>query len=214
MNHDIDRTQVGFAHGNGGYSPRSNGPVLNEEHQAQLASSLMDVTNEQELEYFLGDVFSGVAKTVGKFINSPTGQALGQGLKAVAQKVLPAAAQAVGERFGGATGGQIGSAIGNTAAGALEMEIQDAEWEAANTMVKIAADAAKQVTEAPPHSDPQAVANKAIGDAVRVHAPHIAGALTNAFHEGDCGCRHHRHHGGHHSGSWRRQGDKIVLIGV
>ncbi len=214
MNHDIDRTQIGLAPGGGSYAPRSNGPVLNEEQHAQMASALMDVNSEEELEYFLGDIISGVANTVGKFISSPTGQALGQGLKAVAKQVLPIAGQALGDYVGGGAGGQIGGALGTAAAGALEMEAEEMEWEAANTMVKIATDAVKKAAEAPQTANPQAIAKKAIIEAAKIHAPHIVGALTGEGHEGGCGCHHPHHHGRHHAGRWYRHGERIVLVGV
>jgi hypothetical protein len=75
MTHDIDRTQVGFAQGGGYGPPPSGGSVLNEDENANLAAGLMEVGSEQELDNFLGDVISGVADTVGKFISSPTGLA-------------------------------------------------------------------------------------------------------------------------------------------
>ncbi len=113
MNHDIDRTQVGFGSEVGGTAPHSGGAVFNPDTHANLAADLLDVKSEQELEYFLGDVISGAAHAVGKFISSPTGQALGSGLKDVAKQVLPVAATAVGDYFGGPTGGQIGGALGS-----------------------------------------------------------------------------------------------------
>jgi uncharacterized protein (DUF697 family) len=217
MNHDIDRTQAGFSHEGGRYFPRRGGTVFNEEEHANLAASLMEVNSEQELEYFLGDVISGAASAVGKFINSPTGQALGSGLKDVAKQLLPVAGQALGTYVGGGTGGQIGGALGSAAAGMFEMESGEQEWEAASTFVKLAGEAAKNVAEMPP-GDPATVAKTAIIEAAKVHAPHIVPILTGmahghhpGHHPGQGGCGHHHHHP---SGQWYRHGKRIVLVGV
>jgi hypothetical protein len=218
MSHDIDRTQTGFGHGGGRYFPRQQGgPVFNETDHANLAASLMEVNSEEELEYFLGDVISGAASAVGKFINSPTGQALGNGLKDVAKQLLPVAGQALGTYVGGGTGGQIGGALGSAAAGMFEMESGELEWEAANTFVKLAGEAARNAAQMPA-GDPATVAKTAIIEAAKVHAPGIVPALTGERHghhpghagHGGCGPHHH----GHHSGQWYRHGKRIILVGV
>lgn len=216
MNHDIDRTQVGFAPESGTPVPRSGGAVFHPSAQANLAADLLDVKSEQELEYFLGDFISGAASAVGKFISSPTGQALGAGLKDVAKQVLPVAAQALGDYVGGSTGGQIGQTLGQAVAGSFEVAPEELEWEAASTFVKLATDAAKNAAEAPPGADPHAVAKKAIIEAAKIHAPSLASVLAGEGH-GECRCGHYgegHHHHRHHSGRWFRHGQRIVLEGV
>ncbi len=217
MTHDIDRTQVGFGQGEGGYGPPPyGGSVLNEEENANLAAGLMEVNSEDELDNFLGDIISGVANTVGKFINSPTGKALGNGLKDVAKQLLPAAGTALGTYIGGPVGGQIGGTLGSAVGGALEVAPEDAEWEAANQFVKLAADATKNAAEMP-QGDPHATAHHAIVEAAKVHAPHIVPYLTGGHqghwqHGHGCGCQ--QHHGRRHHGHWYRQGNSIVLVEV
>lgn len=217
MNHDIDRTQAGFAPEHEGANPYTGGAVLHPDLQTQLTAHLMEVASEEELEYFLGDVISGAADAVGKFISSPTGQALGTGLKTVAKQMLPVAGTALGDYVGGPTGGQIGGALGTAAAGMFEMPSEEAEWEAADTFVKLASDAAKKVAQAPPGANPQAVAKHAIVEAAKVHAPHLVGALTGGeeHHHGcHCGQGHHHGHHRHHSGQWYRHGGRIVVVGA
>jgi hypothetical protein len=219
MNHDIDRTQVGFAHGGGGYMPRSGESVFNEEEHTNLVSGLMDVNSEQELEYFLGDMISGAANAVGKFISSPTGQALGSGLKSVAKQLLPVAGQALGDYVGGGAGGQIGGALGSAAAGMFESESEEREWEAADTMVKLAAEATKKATEMPQGGDPHAIAHHAIIEAAKIHAPHLVAALSGEGHGlHHRGCRHEHdgspHGGSRHEGRWYRHGKRIILVGI
>jgi hypothetical protein len=217
MNHDIDRTQVGFGNEAGNSAPHPSSSVFNNDAHAQLAADLLDVKNEQELEYFLGDVIADAAKAVGKFISSPTGQALGSGLKDVAKQVLPVAGQALGDYLGGPTGGQIGQTLGQTVAGTFEMGPEELEWEAANTFVKLASEAAKNAAQAPPGADPHAVAQQAIIEAAKVHAPRLASVLAGEPHGMCPKCRHehegrYQHH--HHSGRWFRHGRRIVLEGV
>jgi hypothetical protein len=219
MNHDIDRTQVGYGQGAGPYGPASGGSVVNEyeEETMNLAAGLMEVNSEEELDYFLGDIISGAASAIGKFVSSPTGQALGSGLKSVAKQLLPVAGQALGGYVGGGAGSQIGGALGSAAAGLLDSEMEEEqEWEAANTFVKLAGEAAKQAANMPADADPHAVAQQAIVEAAKIHAPHLLPALTGGGYGegGQCGCRHHPHHRGHHSGRWYRHGGKIVLVGA
>jgi hypothetical protein len=218
MNHDIDRTQVGFGSEIAGSAGHPGGGMFNPDIHANLAADLLDVKNEQELNYFLGDVISGATSAIGDFINSPTGQALGSGLKDVAKQALPIVGTAIGARFGGPVGSQIGGALGTAVAGTFEMASEEQEWEAANTFVKLAGEAAKNAAMAPPGADPQAVAKKAIIEAAKIHAPALVPTLTG---EGHCGCatcrhreghHHHHHHG--HSGRWFRHGRRIVLEGV
>src|ERR1700739_4418547 len=54
---------------------------LSETQELELASELLEVASEQELEQFLGDVFHGVGNALGQFVRSDTAQALGAVLK-------------------------------------------------------------------------------------------------------------------------------------
>lgn len=203
--HDLDRTQLAGA--GDAYRPVPRGTVLNEDEQTDLAAELMEVTSEEEFEDFLGDLISGAAKTIGGFINSPTGQALGGVLKGAAKQLLPVAGQALGGYLGGPTGAQIGGQIGSAASGLFEAEMEEQEWEAANTFVKLAADAVKHAASAPSGADPAAVAKNAVVEAAQVHAPAIVHAIANGagMHEG----HHHRH-----TGRWVRHGHRIIVHGV
>ena len=95
------------------------------------------------------------------------------------------------------------------------MAPEEMEWEAANTFVKIATDAAKKAADMPQNADPHAIAQKAIVEAAKIHAPGLVPQLTG---EGHCGCASCRQHEGHHhrphSGRWYRHGMRIVLEGV
>ena len=83
--------------------------VFGEAEVTQMASELMEVQSEAELEQFLGDLIKKAGSAVGSFIKSPTGQALGGLLKSAAKQVLPMAGSALGGLVGGDTGAQLGS---------------------------------------------------------------------------------------------------------
>jgi hypothetical protein len=205
--HDYDRTQIGFApESEADYSFPGQG-VLSESEQMNLAAQLMGATNEQEMENFLGDLFKKVSGVVGKVIHSPVGQALGGVLKDAAKQVLPAAGQALGGLFG-STGGQIGQQLGSTLGGMFETS-EEQEWEAANTFVKLAADAAKNAAQAPPGANPQAVAKNAVVEAAKIHAPDLVKTLAN----GASG-RPSPPEGRARAGRWIRHGKHIVLLGA
>jgi hypothetical protein len=211
MNHDIDRTQVGFQSEDEGFLPHIHRHGFN-----NLAARLMDVNSEQELDYFLGDVISSATSAIGDFINSPTGQALGSGLKTVAKQVLPAAATALGNYIAPGVGGTIGGALGTAVASQMEAESEQLEWEAANTFVKLAGEAAKKAATAPPGADPQAIAKHAIIEAAKIHAPGWVSYLTGEgpqHHTCHCGQGHHHYHHAH-EGRWYRHGRHIVVEGV
>jgi hypothetical protein len=53
------------------------GEVFGETEQMELASELLEVTSEAELDRFLGDLISRAGQAVGKFVKSPEGQAIG-----------------------------------------------------------------------------------------------------------------------------------------
>ena len=65
--------------------------VFNEQDEMELAAELLDVSNEQELDQFLGDLIRKAGSAIGSVVNSPIGKAVGGALKAAAGKVLPIA---------------------------------------------------------------------------------------------------------------------------
>jgi hypothetical protein len=219
--HDIDRTQIAYpgdTESYEGYPMASQSPVLSEAEEMELASRLMELESEDELENFLGDIISGIS---GGLINSKTGNALGGLLKGAAKTLLPIAGTALGGYFGGPVGASLGGKLAGGLAGSLEMESEQMEWEAAKDFVRFAAEAAKNAAAAPDGQDPHAVARQATIEAAQKHAPELIEhgpgpqgppqPLPAEHHgHGGCGC-HHRHHGGGH---WERRGHEIVLFGA
>lgn len=207
--HDLDHTQNGSTANSFESSLSRNGTVMSEEAQMDLAAELMELESEEDFENFLGDLISQGAAAAGKFISSPTGQALGGVLKDAAKQILPVAGQAVGAYFGGPAGSQIGGALGTAASDALEAETDDQEWEAANVFVKVAVDTVNNAAEAPAGANPFAVAHDALVEAAKLHAPHLVGTLSNGRRHGGEAPRH-----GYRSGRWVRHGRRIIVLGV
>ncbi|KQV80823.1 hypothetical protein ASD15_13005 [Massilia sp. Root351] len=249
--HDIDRTTLEFGQemgyegeqyefGQGEWS--GEGGLLSEADEMELANELLSVTNEAELEQFLGNFLKKAASVAGSVIRSPVGQAVGGVLKGVAKKALPLAGGAIGGYFGGPLGAKIGSGLASAAGGALGLEAEgemmgeDREFEGAKTFVRLAADTVNRAAQAR-GGDPRAVAQAAATAAARQHAPGLLkaagqqgrgqqGGMAGAQRGGSCGGATGGLGGGMggagggaagaagSSGRWARQGRKIVLYGA
>jgi len=70
--------------------------VFSETEQMELASEMLGITSEAELDRFLGDLIKRAGQAVGSFVRSPTGQALGGILKGAAKQALPTIGSAIG----------------------------------------------------------------------------------------------------------------------
>jgi len=185
--------------------------VFNEQEEMELAAELLEVTNEQELEQFLGGLIKKVGGAVGKFANSGLGKSVFGVLKNVAGKALPIAGGALGGMFGGPIGATIGSNLAGMAGKAFGLELEglsneDQEFEAAKQFVKFASNTVKNALEGAPNANPAAIAHAAAVEAARTHAPGILGGLS--------GSPDGQSSKGGRSGRWVRRHGKIVLFGV
>lgn len=231
--HDIDRTQLEYSpelsgyeaenlefneqewSGEGEYEGESwetyGESVLGETDETELAAELLEVTNEAELDQFLGKLLKRAARAVGSAVRSPLGQAVGGVLKGVAKKALPLAGGALGGAVGGPLGAKIGSGLASAAGSALGLEgemleQEDREFEGAKQFVRLGADTVKQAAAAPPTADPRAAAQRAAIAAASKHAP---GLLGGAAASGISAARPRGR-----MGRWMRRGNRIVLYGV
>jgi hypothetical protein len=155
---------------------------LQEAQELELASELLEVSNEQELEQFLGNVFRTVGQAAGQFVRSDTGRALGGILKDAARQALPVVGRAVGDYVSpgsGATGARLAQQAGSLLGLELEgLSPPDQEFEAARQFVRFASAAAKQASAAPRNVAPQTAARAAVVAAAHHHAPGFAHART------------------------------------
>jgi hypothetical protein len=189
--------------------------VFSEAEQMELASEMLGITNEAELDRFLGNLIKRAGQAVGSFVRSPTGQALGGILKGAAKQALPTIGSAIGGYFGGSTGAQLGSQAASAAGRLFGLELEglsyeDQEFETARGYVRFAGEAVKNAALAPTSQDPGRAANDAAVTAAQTHAPGLlqapsvrppAAATSSGLPMG-------------YTGRWIRRGNKIVLYGI
>ena len=165
-----------------GRGNRVESEVFSEAESMELASELLEITNEAELDRFLGDLISKAGRALGTVVRSPIGKAVGGWLKGAAKSALPLAGGALGGFVGGPLGAKIGSGLASYAGSALgleaEMSQEDREFEGAKNFVKMAADAVKSAVAAAPGVNPVAVAKAAVKAAVEKRAPGLLGGAA------------------------------------
>jgi uncharacterized protein (DUF697 family) len=177
--------------------------VFSEAEVMELAGELVGVTNEAELDRFLGDLINRAGRALGQVVRSPVGQAVGGLLKGAAKKALPLAGAALGGYVGGPLGAQIGSGLASAAGSALGLEAEmmnaeDREFEGAKKFVEMASQAVKSAVTAPPSVSPAATAQSAMIAAAKKIAP---GLLREGV-----GSRSGR------AGRWVRHGRDIIIV--
>lgn len=186
-NYEYNNEYMGEYNQEYGYSNEMQGEISSQEGtfseatQMELASELLAVTNEAELDRFLGDLFKKAVGGVNKFMRSKTAKALGGILKKVAKVALPIAGRAGGAALAGLgvppqIGMQVGGALGDAASGMFELELEglsqeDREFEAAKAFVRFAGNAARQAASAPQHLPEGETARASITKSARKYAP-------------------------------------------
>jgi hypothetical protein len=222
--HDIDRTQAEtawetdeFEMDGGEFEYQDEGAwdgetdaVFNEADEMELAAELLEVSDEAELDQFIGRLVKRAGRALRTAIRSPIGRSLGGMLKGVARRALPAVSGAIDSVLPGA-GGLAGSAITSAAGNLFGLELEgmspeDQEFEVARRYVRLAGEAVKQAASAPAGASPQAVAKQAVTAAAQQHAPGLANGAGGASG---------RQAGGRaRSGRWVRRGGVIILMGI
>lgn len=188
--HDMDQMKLeaeGFeAEAIQGEAGEGESP-LSENQEVQLASELLEVQSEEELDNFLGGLVSGAAKLAGAALRSDTGKALVGIAKDAAKKALPVIGRGIGSWISPERGGQLGASAGRWAGQALGLELEglsheDRDFEIAKQLVRFIASAARQAARVGP-GPARAVAAKAATSAARQYAPGLVPklqALTTA----------------------------------
>ena len=170
------------------YGEQSGEAPFNETQEMALAAELLSVSNEHELEQFLGGLIKSAGRAVGSFVRSPVGQALGGVLKDAARQALPIVGGAIGSAVGGSSGGDIGRQLASTAGRVFGLELEglsgeDQEFEVARRFVRFAGAAAGRAAVAPRSMPPRQAARAAAVGAARRFAPGLlrSGAATQGF---------------------------------
>jgi uncharacterized protein (DUF697 family) len=192
---------------------------LDDQEVDALAAQLLEITDEAELDEFIGKLISRAARGVSRFARSSTGRALGGVLKGVARKALPIVGGAIGSFVAPGVGTALGSKLGSMASRLFEVDLetmgeQEAEFEVARRYVRLATSATNQAARAPRSASPQVVAQQAVVNAARRHAPGLARAAGASPFKGSPqrGSSHYR--GRRQSGTWSRRGNVIVVHGA
>ena len=204
-------------------------PELDEVEEVELASQLLEVSDEDELEDFLGRVVRWGWTQGRRMAQTPTGPATNQKQKTVADDVLanvkraglsllPSLGQAIGAGVGDTRGAKWGATLGAAAEGGLkkwlglELELeglspQDQEFEIARRFVRFtcssASNAARKAASSP--APPKVIVQRAIRLAANRHLPGAVQVLTRGP-TGSMG-----RGGDATSGRWVRQGQSIVI---
>lgn len=183
---------------------------FSEEEEMALAAELLEITDEQELDLFLGKLFKkawrGIKKVGGKVLRP-----LGRVLKGVAKKSLPFLGGALGSFIPiPGVGTAVGSALGGALSRALEMEFEgmspdQQEYEMARRFVKVAGAAARRAAIVPPTANPLMAAKSAVTLAMKRQIPGMAGITGSAIPSSL---------GTGRSGRWIRRGRKIIVMGA
>jgi uncharacterized protein (DUF697 family) len=225
--HDIDRTQMEYGQYEQGFGQNELafeaeqfefGPVsethgiFTEAQEMELAQELLSVSNEAELDQFLGNLIRKAGSAIGKAVRSPVGQAIGGMLKGVAKKALPLAGGALGAWVGGPLGAKIGSGLGSLAGNALGLEAEtmqqeDREFEGARHFVRMAGDIVKRTTSTG-NADPRAAAQAATMAATKQFAPGLLNPAAAAAADAASSAP------GGNSGRWVRKGNQVILYGL
>jgi uncharacterized protein (DUF697 family) len=194
-----------------------NEGTFNEVTEMELASELLSVQSEAELDQFLGNLFQKATGAIKNFAKSGTGQALGGMLKGLAKKALPVVGGAVGSFLAPGIGTGIGTALGSAAGNLFELELEglsaeDREFETAKAFVRFAGNAARRASTTK-GKQPAQTAKSAIVSSAKRYAPGILARdqMTNANTGNGNG-----NGNGHSSeeGSWYREGNRIIIEGV
>jgi peptidoglycan hydrolase-like protein with peptidoglycan-binding domain len=179
------------------------------------AAELLSVTNEQELEQFIGDLISDFAKTARGYAGSPAAQTMGGILKSTARQVLPILSRVLqgdGSVLDGTgTGGPLlgGDNVFGQELG--EMGEGEGEFETAKRYVKFARHALKRATEVDPSLPPAEQAKTAVVEAAKQYAPGLTEAAQAIVTGAEPAMQPQPHH--RRSGEWVRKGRNIVLQG-
>jgi hypothetical protein len=185
---------------------------FDEIEEMELAAELLSISNEAELDQFLGGLLKsawrGLRKDGDKILRP-----LGAVLKPIAKKALPIVGGALGSFIPiPGVGTAVGTALGSAVSKALETELEgmnaeDRKFEKARRFVRLAGAAAQQAAQLPATSEPHAAVKTSVLAAARRHVPGLFRASkqpTGAHQRGSQP----------HSGRWWRRGQTIIVDGV
>jgi hypothetical protein len=184
--------------------------TFSEAEEMELAAELLSVSNEAELEQFLGSLF----KKAGAFVSSALGKDLTDQLKGLAKKALPMLGSAIGNSFAPGVGGVVGRGLASSLGGALGLELEglsyeDQEFEVAKQIVRLSAAAARNAAQAVEYGPSDQVAHEAYSAAAQQYAPGLSRPGQPRYSSRRC-----RTCSRSDTGRWVRRGNAILLLGL
>lgn len=182
--------------------------TFSETDEMELAAELLSVSNESELDQFLGKLF----KKAGAFVSGALGQDLMDKVKQVARQAMPLLGSALGNMVVPGAGGVVGGKLAGSMLG-LELEglsYEDQEFEVAKQIVRLSEAAARNAAQSGEYGPPAQVAHQAFSAAAQLYAPGL-GRNRGPRYSARRGrrCPHCNN-----SGRWVRRGNAILLLGV
>ena len=215
--HDLDRQQLEQYEQEGLLGEYELGEMT-EAQELELASELLEIASEEELEEFLGDVWKRVSAGAKSAYNSDLAQKYviptvmryaPVAVDAAAQAILPPGVDVDAFRRTQQLL-QMGKAkLDATYGKELEgLSAEDREFEIARSYVRFAIEALRRALQTPPRVPKPVAAQIAVREAARQHAPGLvanvpAPAGTTPLGNGSNGAMP--------SGRWVRQGSSIVI---
>ncbi|SAL70212.1 hypothetical protein AWB74_04105 [Caballeronia arvi] len=168
--------------------------VSGEMQEMELAAELLAVSNEQEMEQFLGGLIKSVGRAATNFAKSSAGKALGGILRSAAKSALPIVGSALGNFIVPGAGGMIGGKLASMAGSALGLELEglsneDREFEVARRLVRIGQHATHHLASMPSHVPPARAARIAFLRAARQVAPGLVPAMRAISRNGIAAAR-------------------------
>lgn len=162
-------------------------------------NELLSVTNELELENFLGNIWNAAKR----LYNSPQGQAVKKdfvaGAKSFGKKMLPSVGSNLGSYLGGSDGARVGGQIAKAASGLLFGEVNEAEAVDYLRVVKKAARYLNKALSEGAGGTPRQLVTQAINQAAR---PILATRRTRGAYVPTSS---------KNKGTWFRQGNQLIL---
>ena len=162
--HDIDRALFEYEQDEGDSGEFET--EADDSRELQLAGELLELSDEGELDQFLGKLVSGAVSAGRSFLRSDVGKAVTGVVRNAAKQALPQIGQALGNYVAPGVGGQIGSRLGSFVGDKLGLELEglsaeDREFEVARAFVRFAEETARTAATAPPSVPATAAARRA-----------------------------------------------------
>jgi hypothetical protein len=184
-----------------------NESSFSEETELELASELLTLQNESEMDYFITDLIKKAVGTVSSVLKTPQGKAFKSLLKSLAKKAIPLAGMAVGVppiAFAGE--------LNKEAEEIFELELdglsnEDREFEVAKAIVRFGGNASRQLADQHPGEN----IKKAVNEAAMRYAPGMLNRKTGSgdYYNNDA----YRNQGSDSQrGTWYRRGNKIIIL--